>query len=82
MINELVSVEWTDVLHRDDLTLTEARQLEPVKAVSYGKLLWMDDSRVVIVGTIFPDEDGTEYRDVSSIPRCLVSKIIKLEVTE
>ncbi|MBA7603058.1 hypothetical protein ES703_10160 [subsurface metagenome] len=80
MINEIVCVEWTDVLHRDDLTLSEVKQLKPVPAISYGKLLWMDDSRVVVVSTIFPDPDGDEYRDCSSIPRCLVTKLTKMEV--
>lgn len=82
MINEIVSIEWTDTLHKDDLMLSEVKQLKPVRTVSYGRLMVLDDVCAVIADTIFPDEDGTEYRDCSSIPRSIITKITKLEVKQ
>ncbi|MBA7472056.1 hypothetical protein ES707_07376 [subsurface metagenome] len=78
-IGDYVKLEWLDTVHKDDLTLNEAKQLKPSKSISYGKLIWLDDDYVVVVGTIFPDDEGDEYRDVSSIPRSIVSKIIRLK---
>lgn len=80
MIGSLVEVEWVDVTHRDDLTLTEAKRLKPAKAVSRGKLLVNNNRVVVVAGTEFPGDNSepTEYRDVSCIPKVLVSKISKV----
>ena len=79
-IGDYVKLEWLDTTHKDDLTLPEVKKLMPAKAISYGKLMVLGDDRVTIVATKFPDDDeGDEFRDVSSIPRAIVSKIIKLK---
>lgn len=80
-IGDYVKLEWLDTTHRDDLNLTEVKKLMPSKAISYGKLVALDDRRAVVVSTKFPDDDeGDEFRDVSSIPRAIITKITKLEV--
>lgn len=77
-VGDLVKIEWLDVLHKDDLTLSEAKQLKPVPAISYGRLMALDDSRAVVAGTTFPSDEGDEYRDCSAIPRAIVTKICRV----
>lgn len=78
-IGDYVKVSWLDTVHKDDLSLVEAKQLKPSKSVSYGKLIWLDDDCVVVAGTIFPDDEGDEYRDVSTVPKAIVTKIVRLK---
>lgn len=78
-IGDCVKLEWLDTTHKDDLTLPEAKQLKPSNSISYGKLIWLDDDRAVVAGTIFPDDEGDEYRDVSSIPKAIITKIVRLK---
>ncbi len=78
-IGDYVKLEWVDTTHKDDLSLAEAKQLKPSKSISYGKLIWLDDDRAVVAGTEFPDPDGDEYRDVSSVPKAIVTKIVRLK---
>lgn len=78
-VGDCVKLEWFDTVHKDDLSLSEAKRLKPSKSISYGKLMWLDDDCVVVAGTIFPDDEGDEYRDVSSIPKTIITKIVRLK---
>lgn len=89
-IGDLVEIHWCDILTEDseDLSQEEIQYLAPAPAVTWGKLLVLDEEKVVIAFTEFPPLQQPpklvkkEYRNIAILPRCVVSKIVKLEVTK
>lgn len=73
---DLATVRWIDTLHETDITEHEAKALSPAQVTSYGRLLVVNDNKVTLSGTEFSDG---ELREVSVIPRCVVTGIKKLE---
>ncbi|MBA7597488.1 hypothetical protein ES703_04491 [subsurface metagenome] len=78
-LGDTIRVCWSDIRHEDDLSLNEIKKLESAPAITYGKILVQNDSWITLASTEFPDENGTEYRGILCIPRCVISRIIKLK---
>jgi len=84
-LNSLVEVRWLDIRHEsEDCIRTEAINFNPVEFSSYGVLLCDNETKVSVAGTSFLEDEGEHkgeigYRDVVTIPRGCVVRIIKLE---
>lgn len=75
----LVLIHWVDIVHDSNswTARQEAIDLKPSDCYTAGFILYEDDDRIVVAGTLGP---GTEedVGDVNVIPRCVIQGICEL----